>query len=250
LIERKLLEATAMSTESIQNSTSAWESGQPIACRACDLNAVCRISGLIAYRDGHPRRVTSGLRTVRPGALLFRAGAPARAMFAIRQGAMKLTHVSAEGDERIVSFHMPGEVIGLEAFSQGVYACDAVALETVQCCELPVPAFVDQTPQTAALATEMVRVLSGTVAVRPPLARGSARSRVINFLLDLSQRLKARGFDPTRLKLSMTRLEIANLLDTRIETVSRTLQRLHREQLIQVRGNRVRLLKLAERIAA
>jgi len=48
----------------------------------------------------------------------------------------------------------------------------------------------------------------------------------------------------------MSRGEIANLLDARIETVSRVLQQLHREQAIRVRGGKVSLLSLAPAIDA
>jgi CRP/FNR family transcriptional regulator len=107
------------------------------------------------------------------------------------------------------------------------------------------PALERQTARTTELAAQVVRLLSSTVPVQLPLARGSARERVVNFLLDLSRRQRARDCDATRIKLSMTRCEIANLLDTRVETVSRVLQQLHREAAIQVRGNRIRLMGLA-----
>jgi CRP/FNR family transcriptional regulator len=228
-----------------QSAASGRERIGPIACRACDLNAICRIAGLIAYEGGRPRQPTGALRAIRPGAALYRAGAPAHALYAIRLGTIKLTRVSMEGEEHVVSFHTPGEVLGLEAFSQAGYTSDAIALETVQACELPLPLLNDHSSQTAELATELVRLLSRATTVPRELARGSARNRVCNFLLDLSHRLASRGFDPAQLKLSMSRLEIANLLDTRIETVSRVLQQLNREQAIHVRGNRVRLLTLA-----
>lgn len=217
----------------------------PIACRACDLNSVCRIAGLIAYEGGRPRQPTGALRTIRPGAALYRTGTPAHSIYAIRQGTIKLTRVTMEGEEHVISFHTPGEILGLEAFSQAGYSCDAVALDAVHACELPLPLLNDRSSQTAELANELVRLLSRAAAVPRELARGSARDRVCNFLLDLSHRFASRGFDPAYLKLSMSRLEIANLLDTRIETVSRVLQQLNREQAIQVRGNRVRLLTLA-----
>ncbi|HEX2494213.1 MAG TPA: cyclic nucleotide-binding domain-containing protein [Steroidobacter sp.] len=233
----------------MSKTSCARERIPPIACRACDLNTICRLTGLVAYEGGRPRQPTGALRTLRPGAALFRAGAPASALFAIRQGTIKLTRVTAEGDERIVSFHTPGEVLGLEAFSMGAYVCDAIALEPVQCCELPLPLFSDRTAQRAEIAAALVQLLSRAVAIRPDFARGSARERVMNFLLDLSQRYAERGLDASELRLSMSRLEIANLLDTRIETVSRTLQQLNREQVIHVRGNRVRLVNAASELA-
>jgi CRP/FNR family transcriptional regulator len=216
----------------------------PIACRVCDLNPICRVAGLLAYEGGRPRQAVGALRALRPGAALYRAGAPAQALYAIRQGVVKLTRVSAEGEERVLSFHTPGEVLGFEAFSQARYACDAIALEPVQACELPVPLLNDRSSQSAELAAEIVRLLSRAAASQRELARGSARERVTNFLLDLSHRLASRGYDATHLKLSMSRLDIANLLDTRIETVSRVLQQLNRERAIHVEGHRVRLLTL------
>ena len=234
-----------MATDTCVEKTAPRERITPIACRFCDLNAVCRITGLLAYEGGRPRQGVGALRTLRAGAALYRAGAPAHSLFAIRQGMIKLIRVTREGDERIVSFHTPGEVLGLESFALGAYACDAIALEPVQCCELPLPLLNDRSPETTDLATELVQLLSRGAGLRPELARGSARARVTNFLLDLSQRFASRGLDAAQLKLSMSRLEIANLLDMRIETISRTLQQLNREAAIHVRGNRVRLLDLS-----
>ncbi|HKE93455.1 MAG TPA: helix-turn-helix domain-containing protein, partial [Povalibacter sp.] len=54
-----------------------------------------------------------------------------------------------------------------------------------------------------------------------------------------------RDLDGHGFTLGLSRQEIAELLDTRIETVSRVMQQLHREQAIRVRGNRVNLLTLA-----
>jgi CRP/FNR family transcriptional regulator, anaerobic regulatory protein len=245
MIQRKLyLTDDGRAVMNNDTNNGAPERAGPIACRSCDLNAICRLMGLIAYEGGRARQSTGALRAIRTGAVLYRAGAPANALFAIRQGTIKLTRISADGEERIVSFHTPGEVLGLEAFASDAYACDAIALEPVHCCELPLPLLNDRSPQTAELAAEIIQLLSRAASLRTDLARGSARERVTNFLLDLSQRFASRGFDAAQLKLSMSRLEIANLLDTRIETVSRTLQQLNREQAIHVRGNRVRLLTL------
>jgi CRP/FNR family transcriptional regulator len=236
-----------MSTEPRATARGNDHERIPIACRACDLNAICRVAGLITYENRRQPNQASVLRTVRPGSALFLAGAPAHALYAIRQGTVKLTCVSLEGEERIVSFHLPGEVLGLEAFSRGAYACDAIALEPVQFCELPLPVLNATDASSSELARGLVQLLSRAAAIRPDLARGSARERVTNFLLDLSRRRADRGLDPDVLKLSMSRLEIANLLDTRIETVSRMLQQLNPERIIDVHGSRVRLLNLPTR---
>ncbi|HEU4604091.1 MAG TPA: cyclic nucleotide-binding domain-containing protein, partial [Steroidobacteraceae bacterium] len=199
------------------------------------MNAICRLTGLIALEGARSRRPTTALRSIPPGRVLFHAGTAATSMYAIRRGTVKLTRITADGDEEIQSFHTAGEVLGLEGFGHEVYAYDAVALDSVQYCELPLPK-MDASPTQAPIASELVRLLSKRFWRGGP-SRGSIRERVIAFLLDLSRRRAGRGLDGLNLKLAMSRMEIANFLGTRIETVSRVLQQLHREHAIQIRGS-------------
>jgi CRP/FNR family transcriptional regulator len=216
----------------------------PIACRSCDLNEICRLAGLIAFDGGRSRESTGALRTVSAGTPLFRAGAPAHALYAVRQGMLKTVRVSADGDEQIVALHTPGEILGLEAFSSGTYASDAIALQTAVCCELPLRLLGGHGTRVAEFAAALVRLLSRAITPRPNPARGTIRQRVTNFLLDLGARLENRGLNGRQFALGLSRQEIADLLDTRIETVSRMIQQLHREETIRVRGGRVSLLTL------
>lgn len=216
----------------------------PIACRSCDLNEVCRLSGLIAFDGGRARHPTGALRTVRAGTPLFRAGDPAQSVYAVRQGLLKTVHTNADGDEHITAVKTPGEVIGLEAFSTGTYACDVIALQSSVCCELPIRPLAEHGARIGELGSALLRLLSAALIPRPALTRGSIRSRLTTLLLDLSARLQHRGLDGRQLSLGLSRQEIADLLDTRIETVSRMIQQLHRERAIQVSGNKVALLDL------
>lgn len=218
----------------------------PIACSACDLNEVCRLSGLVVLESGRGRQSIGALRTVYAGTHLYRSGAPATALYAVRQGLLKIVHVTADGDEQTLGLATPGEVLGLEGFSAGTYATDAIALQQVVCCELPL-SMLEQGARVRELASALLRLLSRATAPRLDQARGSIRARVVQFLLDLSARLERRGLDGRDFMLGLSRREIADLLDTRIETVSRMMQRLHREHAIDVRDNSVTLLRLSSK---
>ncbi len=223
--------------------TTDFEAAGPIACRSCDLNEVCRLCGLIALETG-ARQSTGALRAVEPGAPLFRAGTPAHSIFAIRQGMVKTVHVTAEGDEAVLGVHTPGEVLGLEGFGLQVYSCDTIALTRVVCCELPLPMLGEQSGRVRQLSEALLRLLSRAATPRPHPARGSVRRRVTALLLDLAQRLSQRGLNGHRFFLGLSRQELADLLDTRIETISRVMQQLHRERAIRVEGSAVTLLAL------
>jgi CRP/FNR family transcriptional regulator len=73
-----------------------------------------------------------------------------------------------------------------------------------------------------------------------------AEKRLAVYLVDLSQRYRARGFSSDEFVLRMTRGEIGSYLGLKLETVSRQLARLQREGLIHVEG---RVVKLLDRVA-
>lgn len=213
----------------------------PVGCRSCDLHEICRLTGLLGYHCGRSRQSTGTLRTLDAGDRLFRAGDRAQLLYAVRQGLLKTVQVSADGDEQILSLNTPGEVLGLEAFSTGTYACDVIALQPVVCCELPMRLLGEGEARVGEVDAALIRLLGRAAVPRPNLSRGPIRRRVTNFLRDLGQRLESRELDGRRFTLGLSRGEIADLLDTRIETVSRVLQQLHRENAIELRGGRVKL---------
>lgn len=217
---------------------------RPIACRDCDLNELCRLAVLIAHREGRERPAAGSFRMIDSGTALFRSGDAATSLFAVRQGTIKTVHLSEDGHERITGFHVPGEVIGLEAFAFATYRCEAIAVEHSVCCELPLPRQPERL-HVQGLLPAMLDLLGAAVAPKVPLTRGSARERVTRFLQDHGERLRRRGLNGQRLRMSMSRSDIANLLDTRVETVSRILQQLHRERAIHVHGSTIELIDLA-----
>ncbi len=225
--------------------SAACASAGPVGCRSCDLHEICRLTGLLAFDTGRSRQSTGALRPVRAGEPLYRAGDPAHNLYAVRQGMLKSVHVGPDGDQQIVAYYAPGEVLGLESFSGGIYSCDVIALQPVVCCELPARLLADQQKHVAEFGSALIRLLSHAIAPRPDFARGSIRSRVTNFLLDLGARLASRGLDGRQFALGLSRRDIADLLGMRIETASRTIQQLNREGAIRVRGSRVWLLSLA-----
>jgi CRP/FNR family transcriptional regulator len=207
------------------------------------LHDICRLGGLIAFATGRSRQSTGTLRTVHEGEVLFRAGEPAHRLYAVRQGLLKTVHLDADGEEQILAINVPGEVLGLEALSMGTYACDVIAVQPVVCCELPLALVRERGARMRDFDSALVKLLARSIVPGPRLTRGPIRQRVTRFLFDLGSRLASRGLDGRQFTLGVSRQEIANLLDTRIETVSRTLQNLNRERAIRIHGRQVNLLR-------
>ena len=69
-----------------------------------------------------------------------------------------------------------------------------------------------------------------------------AEERLAAFLLNLTQRLQARGFSGSSVVLRMTREEIGSYLGLKLETVSRTFSKFQEENLLEVKQRQIRII--------
>ena len=103
--------------------------------------------------------------------------------------------------------------------------------------------------QTGDLSFSGVRVIGMSLGRdqdhKEILMRRQANERIALFLHGLSERLRAIGRDPVRIRLPMSRIDIANYLGLALETVSRGFTRLQEEGLIDVHGRQVTVLAAA-----
>ena len=185
-------------------------------------------------------------RKVKRGATLFRSGERFEALYAIRTGVFKTCVVAEDGRDQVTGFQMAGEIIGLDGIVGERHTCDAVALEDAEVCVMPFDKISELSRVVEALQRHLHRIMSREIVrehgVMLLLGTMHAEERVAAFLLNLVQRLHARGFSRSELVLRMTRQEIGNYLGLKLETVSRTFSRFAAQGWIEVRQRHVRII--------
>jgi CRP/FNR family transcriptional regulator, anaerobic regulatory protein len=116
-------------------------------------------------------------------------------------------------------------------------------------CVLPFDRVEKLAQREGAFQHQLYRLLSAAIVRERTsammLGTMRAEQRLAAFLLDLSNRYRARGYSSTEFVLRMTREEIGSQLGLKLETVSRLFSRFHEEGLIEVQG---RVVKLVDRI--
>ena len=199
-------------------------------CSTCAFSQACLDQGMDkrALMDLHV--LVEHIGPFHAGDHLFREGDPVGAIAAVRAGTVKTYVVDRDGHEHVLGFHLPGEVIGLNAIDGDTYPCNAVALDTVMLCRFSFPKIAVLATRLPGLQRQLFRLLSRDIG-RAALLAGdwSADQRMAAFLVGLSRRLAARGFSATRFQLTMARTDIANYLRLAPETVSRVLRRFQEE---------------------
>ncbi|MEO8305438.1 MAG: fumarate/nitrate reduction transcriptional regulator Fnr [Betaproteobacteria bacterium] len=220
-----------------------------IHCNSCSMRELCMPVGLepeaLAQLDA---MITSQTR-FKKGEILYRAGEPFTALYAIRLGSCKTTVLAEDGREQITGYHMLGDIIGLDGIGTERHACEAIALEDTQVCALPWDRLEELARAIPPLQHNLHRFLSRDIgrdqSMMLMLGSMRAEERLAGFLLNLSERYQRRGYSSTEFVLRMTREEIGSYLGLKLETVSRLFSRFQGAGLLQTQGRSVKLFDLA-----
>ncbi|MEN9769107.1 MAG: hypothetical protein RLZZ180_737, partial [Pseudomonadota bacterium] len=178
--------------------------------------------------------------------MLFRNGETFTSLFAVRTGFFKTSLTTEDGRDQVTGFQMAGEIIGLDGIVNEQHTCDATALEDAEVCVMPFDRIEDLSREVGALQKHVHRIMSREIVrehgVMLLLGGMRAEERLAAFLLNLVQRLQARGFSSQELILRMTREEIGSYLGMKLETVSRTFSRFADEGIIEVRQRHIHIV--------
>lgn len=220
-----------------------------VACSNCNLRELCLPVGMSAPELDRLDRLVATRRSVARGDTLFRAGDAFTSLYAVRTGFFKTRVSSEDGRDQVTGFQMAGELLGLDGISHDRHNCDAVALEDSQVCVIPFGQLESLSRDFIQLQHQFHKIMSREI-VRDHgmmLLLGSMRAeeRLAAFLLNLTQRLQARGFSASSLVLRMTREEIGSYLGLKLETVSRTFSKFQDDGLLEVKQRQIRIVDQA-----
>jgi CRP/FNR family nitrogen fixation transcriptional regulator len=162
-------------------------------------------------------------------------------VYQIIRGAVRTYKLTSDGRRQIGTFHLPGDVFGLESGTNHRLAAEAIIDTTVRLVKRR------SLEQAANDSVQVARKLWGITAgeLRHAenhmllLGRKSAMERVANFLLEMDRRLAVAGM----MALPMCRRDIGDYLGLTLETVSRALSQLHGEGVLGFSGARQIVLR-------
>lgn len=220
-----------MARQALQESGCA-----AISCQNCGLYQLCLPMGLDSADTSLLDRYVKRKRLFKRGEVLYRIGETFNYIYAIRSGSVKTYISTDDGRLQITGFHVPGELLGLNAIDERRYNCEAMALETTSVCEISVDCFEELARQIPSVHYQMLKMMSREIKHNQELmlllGKKNAEERLATYLLSLSRRFALRNYSPTQFNLSMSRGDIGNYLGIAEETVSRIFTRFQEEGVI------------------
>jgi CRP/FNR family transcriptional regulator len=183
---------------------------------------------------------------VATGATLIEQAAAAESLYLVQTGCFKCVRTTEDGYEHLLGFAMRRDLLGYDGLASGVYACGAVALEDSRVVVLPLALLDPLRRRVRVIDTALARMVARQFVLVSEqaelMAAVAAESRLARFICKLSRRKVERGESPRRLRLCMSRRDIANHLGLAQETISRAFRTLVESGWLRVRNRDVEIV--------
>ena len=193
----------------------------------CTASQFFQWAGMPAGASAATDAIRLPMRRVYAETTLIHEGQTFDGLYLVVSGSFKCVQTDAEGYEQVLDFAIHGDFLGLDGLGQDHHMTAAVALEDAMVVVVPLHQFPEPDTDAPGLSTLLLRATGAGVVRRGAThyLMSAARSevRVARFLLHMAQRQGAIGYSERRLRLTMTRRDIASYLGVAHETISRAL---------------------------
>ena len=214
-------------------------------CANCPLLKLFLPAGLSLEETRHLNRVIHHNRPIKRNRSLFNSGGKFEFLFAVRSGYLKSQIRKPDGSERLLGFHMAGDLVGMDGTTTGEHGCDAIALQDSSLCRFSyreleeLTAVIPKLEQTLdSLIMREVVQLYGNILT---FTKMQPNERLALFLHTLSIRNADRGYPRTRFRLRMPYKDLSNHLGLSIKSLNNVFSRFLKGQLIEVRNRSVKI---------
>jgi CRP/FNR family transcriptional regulator, polysaccharide utilization system transcription regulator len=185
-------------------------------------------------------------RVYQKGEMVFYAGDRPSGLFCIQQGRVKIYKVGRDGKEQIVRLAQAGDVLGYRSLISGEkYAAFAVPLEEAHICHISKTTINTMLESNYHLASRVLSLLSSDLRAAEEkiveMAQKPVRERLAETLLVLKETYGLEE-DNVTLNMKLTRIELANMVGTATESVSRMLSKMKDEGVIEMRGRKIMIV--------
>ena len=167
---------------------------------------------------------------------LFWEGDKAAFCYKILSGTVRICKLMADGRRQVSDFFLPGDLISFDLNGVHTYTAEAIVECVIR--RYPKPQIERLASESPRVAREMLTLaydrLASAQMQMVVLGRKTATERLASFLVSQAERTNAARAAGQKVKLPMSRVDIADHLGLTVETISRLFSRLKRDEIIDV----------------
>lgn len=193
----------------------------------------------------------AGKNKFKKGEYIFFEGEAGDKFFIIKSGQVKLTKMIKNGDEQILNIFSKNDIIAeIVAFDKGNYPASALTMTPTEVIVFDQSELENLILKHPSIGLKLLREMSGRLRraqqnVRD-LALKDSSARVAGLLIFLAEKYGENKADKIVLDIALTQAELANMIGSSRETVSRVLGKFEAEALIKTSRKKIVIKDLAE----
>ncbi len=185
-----------------------------------------------------------------PGELIFKENLAPTGLFVVFTGKVKIFKSTPDGKEKIVRLGQEGALLGYRSFlSEELYSATATAIDEVVLCYLPKQALISLISHNPDIAFRLMKVLAKDLREaehsNANAFQRSARERLADALLRLQQIFGVEA-PQQKIKVRLSREEIASLAGLSRETATRVLSEFNKEGFVRIFGKEIAIVDSAK----
>jgi CRP/FNR family transcriptional regulator, anaerobic regulatory protein len=216
------------------------------SCKRCHLKSLCLPQDIANLQLKMFEDIVGHLPPMEEGRYLYHQGGKFINLYIVRSGYVKQTYCSRDGDEQIIGFSFPGELLGIDSIATGYYFESALTLDTATVCTIKYDRLEKLCEKIPGLMKQVLKKASQELIeehdIRHSFSAKSSTERVAMFFSNLSTRFQSLGYSPHEFLLPMNRSDVGSYLGLAIETVSRSCKKLVDKEIIKVEKRSVSIL--------
>jgi CRP-like cAMP-binding protein len=224
-------------------------------CQTCDLKENNLFSVLNTDQLERLEQVKS-VREYQRGDVIYYENTPSFAIYCVSVGWVKLYKVGSRAERQVTRLLGPGDVMGHRALlANEPYSATAEVLETSVICTIPKDPFLNMLLESPQLSLKVMGRLALELRISEEqlliLSQKSVQQRTAQMLLLLKRKSQQKDDECVELRIPLRRNEMAQMIGTTPESLSRTLRHLAKRGILRVTRMDLCILDAAalERIA-
>ncbi len=215
----------------------------PDRCAVCKTRSAGLICGLSPRTQDRVER-DKATHLFRRGQVVFFAGAPAHALYVVRSGRVKVFRTGRGGQEQVLRLLGPGELIGYRPLlANEPYVASAEAVEDSTICIIPAATVRELLRDEPAAALELLAKLARELRLSEDLMMDllhrPVRQRAARLLLILLEDGRRAAEPAVLLSQHLRRLDMARMIGTTPETLSRVLRDFAQRGIVTLARDRI-----------
>ena len=212
------------------------------ACDTCCAGDLCLFAEGLTVGAGEWERIVQPHGEVRAGRRLYQRNSPLKYIYLVCSGCIKTQRDTPDGSLVISGFHLPGDLLGIDAINNDRYTADAVATVDSEVCRFDYAQLLTHCASHPKIAAKMMTHVTLYAARKVEelvwMMGLDAQRLVLRFFLRLHDSICLQGgSDRETVRIPMRKQDIAHYLRMTPETFSRNLAALRRDGLLELQKN-------------